>query len=262
MKTLRMRMIMLVAVMAMGVASAMADKYSEGLKKMLDSGAVSQIMTQGLKSVADKSSDARKEYFANQFTQDLADAMAPYYRENMSEKSFDGFMAFYSRPDVVAATTRMTGSVTDTKELMSPLQSAVLTILQGGEPKPVRPVGCSDAFKAKVDKYIEVYKVDKNMQQTLSGVKSTFTQQMGMVPEEQREMVERVLDATMNYLGANMNVIICNMLIKSASEDDLDLLNSVEKEDFYPEMMKATNALTNDIGSLTSSIVGKIGGKD
>ena len=116
-----MKRILVFALMLLNVAYAMADVYTDGLRKLLNSNAMEFLVgSERLKILraADKSGDSLGEDPLNA----LVDLAAPYYRDNMTEEEFLQMVDFMMKPDYLAIGKKVT----------------IMSIVNGNFIRPVR----------------------------------------------------------------------------------------------------------------------------
>lgn len=251
----------LIAAMLLQFTTVMADTYTEGLTKLFDNGVMSMMFnTSTMKNAVQVPGFA--DYMNGQFKDDAVEFMAPFYRNNMSEKEFNQMIDFYSREDVLQAQKRIFYNMnsSDSQELMSLLAMRIQELMQGQKPDPV-PMPTSDPkFTKEMMKFFEINNTAEMSKNVLNGVKNATVKILkNKMPADnpQMSMANTMIDNMMGFLGDNIVPIAATQLVKSTSIDDLKLFNSIENMPFYNSYRKANIDMSKNMQPFMEKVMGR-----
>lgn len=238
-----MKILITIVAMLLNVTVMMADVYTDGMKKLLNEGVLSGMNLKNLPT-ADM--------------EGVIEMLAPYYRENMTEKEFQQMMDFQMQPEILEATKQLMKNTADPQGMMQEIMPAMMSLMQGGQPEPLKEKECDAKLKAKILRYIEITDVEKMTTTTLNTVKKVIVTQMGgNVPQDQKEMAEKSMTSVFDYMGSNVKVLIFNVLT-GCNEKSMDAFLSIEKQPFFPAYKKVGKAVLDDMPKIMTTIVEKM----
>ncbi len=251
----------LIAAMLLQFTTVMADTYTEGLTKLFDNGVMSMMFnTSTMKNAVQVPGFA--DYMNGQFKDDAVEFMAPFYRNNMSEKEFNQMIDFYSREDVLQAQKRIFDNMnsSDSQELVSLLAMRIQELMQGQKPDPVPMPTCDPKFTKEMMKYFEINNTAEMSKNVLNGVKNATVKILkNKMPADnpQMSMANTMIDNMMGFLGDNIVPIAATQLVKSTSIDDLKLFNSIENMPFYNSYRKANIDMSKNMQPFMEKVMGR-----
>lgn len=244
----------IVAIVAMLFVSSYskADVYTDGIKAMINSGNISMLNTSQFQQMSQMTG---KQFNETEFVNNIAETLASYYRENMTEAEFSKMVAFYNSEKIKTVSTKMTSNIGGMMEgAQQSIMPAMMTLMQGGTPDPIPMDNASEEFKQAFEHFYTVNNAEGISSQIVA-VAGIMTEQMSdNIPEDFREQALSGMKSMLTYMKANMKTIMFNSLSKSTTVDDLNTMSSIEKESFYPSMMKTTNAIYADLPKILKNI--------
>ena len=90
-----------IAALLMQFVNVRADGYSDGIMKLINSGAMGSFNAKMFEQMSQIPS-VNAGYIQGQFKTDAAEWLAGHYRKNMSEKEFGDMISFFMQPEVLA----------------------------------------------------------------------------------------------------------------------------------------------------------------
>ncbi|MCQ2257215.1 MAG: hypothetical protein MJZ41_04375 [Bacteroidaceae bacterium] len=238
-----------------------ADVYSEGLTKLLDSGIVSNIDIADLQEQFKKSGvNVSEEYLNGKFKTDVAELLASYYRDNMSERDFALLMDYVSNnPDYAESMQKIAkAQVAANNEMSEIVVAAALMIALGGKPEAVAPIESSTDYKKAFDKYAEVIHLNESTESVMIMLKKMFEEQVSDNDAEGRENMNRFLGSMIDYVKQNMPAIIFNKMVGKVDVGDYETVSAIQKEPFYGGYIKSADAIIADLPNFLNALMQKI----
>lgn len=234
----------IVALVAMlfSFSVAKADIYTESLTKMFTSGVLSGV---DMESIVKQSGN---QVDVNSLIPKMAEAMAPYYRENMSEAEMKQLVDYYTSPEIVASAKKIVQEANNTQgAMMKDLGPALMQIMQGQTPAKPKPVEVDAAYKAAFDRYLEVNNVNENIKATFDGLTGVLKMSMPSQNAEQEEQITSMFARLSSFMSENMGTVLLNAFHDKVTIDDLNTYNKIAELPFYEGSKKATTAMIKDL---------------
>lgn len=254
-----MKRVFIIVLMLLNISFAMADVYTDGLKKLLNSNARELLVSsEQLKMLqtADKTGNGIDEVFNM-----VADIMAPYYRDNMTEEEFLQMIDFLMKPEYSTLGIELSKMSIANGSYQQTIQSAVNIIVSGGKPEDVQLKSCSTTMKEKVERLFNEMDVDRTILVSMEQMFTLLNAQAANAPAEKKEQVRKVCNGMMDYYKNNYRTIIMNNYIDTVTEQELDVVLSITKESFYPSYKKACTAMSNGLIQTVMEMMNKGVGK-
>ena len=243
---MNMKRILVFALMLLNVAYAMADVYTDGLRKLLNSNAMEFLVgTERLKMLraADKSGDSLGEDPLNA----LVELAAPYYRDNMTEEEFLQMVDFMMKPDYLAIGKKVTIMSIVNANFIQALKSVAKTLERGEKPADVQLKSCSPTMKEKMEWLYNEMDIDRTLSVSIEQMRNFLEPQVASVPADRKEQARKMFNGMMDYYKNNYRTIMMNNYIDAVTEQELDVALSITKEPFYPSYRKACTAMANGL---------------
>lgn len=232
---------------------AMADIYTDGLKKLSDAGAISVI--EGLQGQLDPTQQGKvKDAFEKS-----VEVMADYYRKNMTESEFRQYVDFQLQPEMVQATRNVMGNVAAAqKTIMNHMAPALMAISQGQTPSNIPHSQCNPTKLRKILRYLDINGTDKTLATSMSSTKAIIANEMAKGSAADKEKKMDYINRLFDYLNRNVKTVVVNTMIETASESDIDTFLSIEKQPFFPSYEKTLDAMIEDMPQLLQKLLEKM----
>ena len=244
-----MKTLITLAALLLNVSFAMADVYSEGLKKMMNAGALS-LNLEKLRSTFPDNGQASAGLDR---LDDMVEIIAPYYRKNMSETEFTQMVDYQLQPEILAIQKSMLGNVNDIGAMMQGMMDKVMTIAQGGNAEPIAEKDASPVLKEKIHRYFEMMDVKNTVTSSMKSVKQVVLSQAAGNP--QNEQMITVFDRITNYMENNVSALLANIFVEKVSEESLDACLKMSDQPFFPAMKRANKAMLDDMPAIIEKII-------
>lgn len=257
---MKMKRILVFVLMFLNVAFAMADVYTDGLRKLLNSNAMEFIVSsEKLKMLwaADPLGGCLGEEPLNA----VVDFAAPYYRDNMTEKEFLQMVDFMMKPEYSAIGIKVTKMSIVNGYLIQDLKSVAKTLERGEKPADVQLKSCSPTMKEKIEWIYNEMDVDRTISVSIEQMRNFIEPQVANVPADRKEQVAKMFNGMMDYWKNNYRTIMMNNYIDAVTEQELDVVLSITKEPFYPSYKKACTAMANGLTQIIKNMRNNGAGK-
>lgn len=258
------KIILLIAVFVSVFAQSMkADEYTQIVERLARAGVLATAGNTAqydqLKTVSPKLA----EYMNGQMITDLAELVAPYYRDNCTVEELRQYEAYMTSPEMIELAKKMaSSSVQDNSIDKNEISQAIQSLMMGGQAPDIKPVECSKEMAEAVENLCRVNNVDKlaegngkSMIETMKKTVSSMMGRMGQDADGALSQMEAPLKAMGEYIGKNMPVIVRNMMKTNFSIEDINKLTKIEKEPFYPAINRANEAMYDDLSNFTSKFM-------
>lgn len=258
------KIILLIAVFVSVFAQSMkADEYTQIVERLARAGVLATAGNTAqydqLKTVSPKLA----EYMNGQMITDLAELVAPYYRDNCTVEELKQYEAYMTSPEMIELAKKMASSSVQENSIdKNEISQAIQSLMMGGQAPDIKPVECSKEMAEAVENLCRVNNVDKlaegngkSMIETMKRTISSMMGRMGQDADEALSQMEAPLKAMGEYIGKNMPVIVRNMMKTNFSIEDINQLTKIEKEPFYPAINRANEAMYDDLSNFTSKFM-------
>ena len=244
-----MKTLITLVVLILNVSCAMADVYSEGLRKMMDAG-VFAVSPDNLKlpALSDGQPLIKADVFDN-----MVEIIAPYYRDNMTETEFTQMVDFQMQPEIIAIQKSLLGKLDDLGVVIEGMQDKIMVVAQGGKADPIAEKDADPRLKEKIHRYLDVMDTKNTVTASMKSVR-----QMLMSHAENNPMSEHMMavyDRITGYVADNISAVLTNIYIDNATEKSLDVCLTISDQPFYPAMKKANEAMLEDMSNIISKII-------
>lgn len=258
------KIILLIAVFVSVFAQSMkADEYTQIVERLARAGVLATAGNTAqydqLKTVSPKLA----EYMNGQMITDLAELVAPYYRDNCTVEELKQYEAYMTSPEMIELAKKMASSSVQENSIdKNEISQAIQSLMMGGQAPDIKPVECSKEMAEAVENLCRVNNVDKlaegngkSMIETMKKTVSSMMGRMGQDADGALSQMEAPLKAMGEYIGKNMPVIVRNMMKTNFSIEDINKLTKIEKEPFYPAINRANEAMYDDLSNFTSKFM-------
>ena len=204
-----------------------------------------------------------KRYVSTRLMNDLADIYDPAFRKHVSEEDMQKMAQIYSDPRFAEIQTKMLATLTnlqssaDFQNLTASMASAMQTIMSGKKPQPLAVN--STIPKDYVEQFGLYYKASQMgelVNQTFAGVSEMLTAQLRNNGVANAEQVTAQL---MEYLSGSMPAIMTQLVYKSLSKEDLQMLVDASCSPAYQHTVDAVSEILSDPIGLSIQMMTKMG---
>ena len=247
----------LVAAFLLQFTSVSADNYTDGVIKLMENEAISIVNTK-MFDQATQAPNVNADYVKNQMTADMVEWVAEHCRKTMSEKDFNDMVAFYMQPEVLAAQKKMATAAASSQgqEFAQTLVPQIMALMQGGTPEKLQMPECDPELKKALLHWLDVSGSVDGMKASMGCVKALVVDMASAnVPEEQKEMVTKMMDGLFSYMGDNAKEILMMTLVGKVDLKDVQIFSAMENKSFFPAYKKMNASMVNDISNLMTKVM-------
>ena len=244
-----MKTLITLVALLLNFSCAMADVYSEGLKKMLEAGALSI----DLEKIRGAFPGNGQESAGVGGLDGVVEIIAPYYRQNMTETEFAQMVDYQLQPEILAVQKSLLGNVNDFGSMMQGMIDKVMTIAQGGSVGPIAEKDANPALKEKIHRYLDMMDLENAVASSMKSAKQVALSQAAGNPQNEQMMT--VFDRVTTYIEDNIRAILVNLFIEKVSEESLDVCLKISDQPFFPAMRKANKAMLDDLPEIIEKII-------
>lgn len=250
-------------------ASSAKPVERETLKKVLTASGNMEGMVQGdqlaqlnqlVKSQSpslseDEAAAKVQQYMTGQFFDDMTELMAPYYAE-MTDEECNKIVEMLNTPKMQGITGKMQNMSSEIQNKVGEQSQVIMTQIMGGEEKePIAYETSSASFRQKFDQYYQLSGAGDAIEGVISGLRNMLG---GMVPDNQKEEINKMLDKMGKVMNDNMKPMLHNAMKTAVSEEDFDAYIEVYST---PEMQKFTQCgknMAKDLMNIMTQFVPKM----
>lgn len=246
-----------IAALLMQFVNVRADGYSDGIMKLINSGAMGSFNAKMFEQMSQIPS-VNAGYIQGQFKTDAAEWLAGHYRKNMSEKEFGDMISFFMQPEVLAIQKKVLSAAASSQgqEAMQSLMPQMQALVTGGTPEDLKEPDCDPQLKKEILRWLEINNSAESMKASLNCAKGLVAD---MAPEgisaDQMEMMAKMMDGMFSYMEKNMNTLVLTALVGKVDLKDMQTLNAVEKKPFFASYKKANTSLASDMSTFMNKVV-------
>ena len=246
-----------IAALLMQFVNVRADGYSDGIMKLINSGAMGSFNAKMFEQMS-QIPTVNAGYIQGQFKTDAAEWLAGHYRKNMSEKEFGDMISFFMQPEVLAIQKKVLSAAASSQgqEAMQSLMPQMQALVTGGTPEDLKEPDCDPQLKKEILRWLEINNSAESMKASLNCAKGLVAD---MAPEgvsaDQMEMMAKMMDGMFSFMEKNMNTLVLTALVGKVNLKDMQTLNAVEKKPFFASYKKANASLASDMSTFMQKIV-------
>lgn len=246
-----------IAALLMQFVNVRADGYSDGIMKLINSGAMGSFNAKMFEQMSQIPS-VNAGYIQGQFKTDAAEWLAGHYRKNMSEKEFGDMISFFMQPEVLAIQKKVLSAAASSQgqEAMQSLMPQMQALVTGGTPEDLKEPDCDPQLKKEILRWLEINNSAESMKASLNCAKGLVAD---MAPEgisaDQMEMMAKMMDGMFSFMEKNMNTLVLTALVGKVNLKDMQTLNAVEKKPFFASYKKANASLAGDMSTFMQKVV-------
>lgn len=246
-----------IAALLMQFVNVRADGYSDGIMKLINSGAMGSFNAKMFEQMSQIPS-VNAGYIQGQFKTDAAEWLAGHYRKNMSEKEFGDMISFFMQPEVLAIQKKVLSAAASSQgqEAMQSLMPQMQALVTGGTPEDLKEPDCDPQLKKEILRWLEINNSAESMKASLNCAKGLVAD---MAPEgisaDQMEMMAKMMDGMFSFMEKNMNTLVLTALVGKVNLKDMQALNAVEKKPFFASYKKANVSLAGDMSTFMKKVL-------
>lgn len=266
------KIFLLVTMILMVAQGVFADEYTKQLEKMMRAGVVAgtSTATSSFDDIAALSPQL-KEYVNDGLIPDMAEIMAPYYRENCSKKEIKQMTEYFTSESNIDLIKKMVSSAqTNNTKMQEQLAPVIQSLMSGGTPKDLEQMECSKEYEVALNKLVEIMSIEKMAKGSGDAIGKVFQSTMQMMTRmlvnmgvedagsqvsDAMAQMEAPMKAMGEYLNGNMITVIKNAYIQKLSIEDIQKLSEIEKESFFPAYKRSVEASYEHMGDVVEKTV-------
>lgn len=246
-----------VAALLLQFTTVKADVYTDGIAKLLENEAIATIGTNNMIQADGINAESLKK----ELGPIIVEWMAPHYRQNMSEDQFKQMVDYFLKPEYSKVWKKVmvaaNANPNDMQNLISPTDMQALAT--GGTISDLKLPDCDPKLLKEVQHALKINNMIEMLSAAISPVKEMLLNQLsGNLPEEQKGQLIGMFAKMFDFAERNMGTIITTSLVKTATLDDMKVINAIEKESFFPSYQKANVELSKDVKPLMETLMSKM----
>ena len=261
---------LVIILMAVTVCSAQSnvDKHFEkSLQELVFGGALGNVfnpsqMEGSFKQLAaevvgpDKAAAKTQEYLNTQMMTDAMSVLSPYYKKTMSVEDITYLIERCNTPEgkVAVQHCAILNSTEGQAELQGSLLPAMMNALQGLPYEKIKPVECSESYKAKCYQYLEATGSGNEL---IEGIFSSFNGMAAQLSGEEAKEFQTVMDNLKTFMVDNLPVIYLNMSHGQISEADFDFFIDLYSSPAGQNYTKGNSLMVKDLMNVGMQLVEK-----
>lgn len=261
---------LVIILMAVTVCNAQsnADKqFEKSLQELIFDGALGNAlkpsqMEGSFKQLAtevvgpDKAAAKTQEYLDKQMMADVMSVISPYYKKTMSVVDVTYLIERCNTPEGKAAVQHcaILNSTEGQAELQGSLLPAMMNALQGLPYEKIKPVECSESYKAKCYQYLEA---TGSSSELIEGIFSSFNGMAAQLSGEEAKEFQTVMDNLKAFMVDNLPVIYLNMSHGQISEADFDFFIDLYSSPAGQNYTKGNSLMVKDLMNVGMQLVEK-----
>lgn len=259
--------IMLMAVTVCGAQSNPDKQFEKSLQELIFSGTFASSFNPSqlegsFKRLAaevvgpDKAAAKTQEYLNTQMMTDAMSVLSPYYQKTMSVEDITYLIERCNTPEgkVAVQHCAILNSAEGQTELQSSLIPAMMNALQGLPYEKIKPVACSESYKAKCFQYLEVTGSGNEL---IEGIFSSFNAMTGQLSGEEAKEFKSVMDNLKTFMVENLPVIYLNMSHGQITEADFDFFIDLYSSPAGQNYIKGNSLMVKDLMNIGMQLVEK-----
>ncbi|MDO5446968.1 MAG: DUF2059 domain-containing protein [Prevotellaceae bacterium] len=230
-------------------AQTFKETFKEFIKTQSDNLLPSEIpnLIKGFTGAEGKTALAGR-YAKEQLLDDMADVVAPYFEDKLTEKDMKEITKFYNEPKTKEALGRMK-ALTDAstgKQILSEFSSPITKIVMGGKPENIKlREGVSKKYRKTCNKFCK----DAGFLKAIEQVEKALDK----LPFPSDGKAEAILE----YINENLPTFLANTGSQFVTLDDFDTLSQVFKTSAFKHFEAGKDAMLDDILNVGSKLAKK-----
>lgn len=204
--------------------------YVEINKVLFDSIDIDVVEKLSVEQKQKLAEDVADKYVKEQLVEDLSDVFASMWKGKVTEEQLQELVEMTRTERAKGAIARMNEATKnlqqDVVQMISPL---IASMMLGTEPEPVEAAECSDSYKQAFHDYYE----ESEAGNILGAMDKTFQALEAQNNAETKKIVQKTID----YMRANLEVWMRNMMVGNVTEDDLRYWKEMAATPAYKRVM-------------------------
>lgn len=268
-----MKRLFLLVFAAMMLMPLHADAYHDALATYLQSSDVTstQQLEEKLRplieqAIPDNPNEANillKRYVNTQLMSDIVDIFEPAFRRHISVEELQELARIYSNPRYAEIQNKMVTafnnlqSSREFENLQASMGTAMQAIANGKKPQPyVMNMYVPEEYKEKFNHYYRASKMEELINQSFAGVADIINTQLRNNGVSNAEQITTQL---MEYLKGSMPSIMMQLVYRSLTESDLQMLIDASCSPAYQHTVDAVSEIVADPLGLSAQLLTKMG---